>query len=217
MAGARGSDDGAHGPGPRGAVEHAAAALRAGGVVLLPTETFYGLCASIESADALSRLAALKRRSEAKAMPIICADEAQALALWSAPIPELARLLMARFWPGPLTIVLPPARALGPLLASPLGVGVRVSASPIAREVAALAGPFVASSANLAGQPEVSSVEALAPELRALADHLLDGGPTPGGAPSTVVALAGGALRILRAGALAPSLIEEVASRHVRG
>ncbi|MGA8892568.1 MAG: Sua5/YciO/YrdC/YwlC family protein, partial [Anaeromyxobacteraceae bacterium] len=103
-------------------VEVAAAALRAGELVVYPTETFYGLGALATLPAALERLTAAKLRPEGKPLPLVAADPAAAFALW-ARAPDEARRLAARFWPGPLTLVAPAAAGLPRSLVQDGGVG----------------------------------------------------------------------------------------------
>lgn len=182
----------------------AAAVLRAGGLVAYPTETFYGLGALAARPEALARLATAKLRPEGKALPLLAGDLAQVEAV--AVLDEaLARRLAARLWPGPVTLLLPARPGLAPeLLGADGTVAVRVPGLALARELAlAAGGALVATSANLSGAPPPTEATALAPELVARIDLVLDGGPTPGGRPSTIVAVAGGAPRLVRPGAAA--------------
>ncbi len=184
-------------------VEEAAAVLRSGGLVAYPTETFYGLGALASCAPALARLAAAKLRPEGKPLPLLAATPEAAFALASA-VPPLALRLAGRFWPGPLTLVLPAAAGLAREITAGLGtVGVRVPGSEVARELSRLAGgPLISTSANLSGGPPPARAADLAPALRARLDGILDAGPTPGGLPSTLVDVSGSALRLVRAGAV---------------
>lgn len=180
----------------------AAAALRQGALVVYPTETFYGLGALATLPEAIARLGDAKLRPAGKPLPLVAADSTAAFALW-AGVPEEARLLAERFWPGPLTLVVAAATGLPGALTLGGEVGVRVPGSEVARELARLAGgPLVSTSANPSGGPAPDSVEALAPELLARVDLVLDAGRTPRGLPSTVVRVAAGDLRLLRAGAV---------------
>ncbi|BDG01704.1 L-threonylcarbamoyladenylate synthase [Anaeromyxobacter oryzae] len=183
-------------------VAEAAAVLRAGGIVVYPTETFYGLGALSSAGDALDRLARAKLRPEGKPLPLLAADRAQVLAV--ATLEGAAARLADRFWPGPLTLVLPARPGLHPAItAGGATIGIRVPGSELARALAAAAGaPLVSTSANLSGGPPPDRVEALDPALRARVDHVLDAGPTPGGLASTVVLVEGEALRLVRAGAV---------------
>jgi L-threonylcarbamoyladenylate synthase len=183
-------------------VEVAAAALRAGSLVVYPTETFYGLGALATLPAALERLSAAKLRPEGKPLPLVAADPGAAFALW-AEVPEEALRLAARFWPGPLTLVARAAAGLPASLVQDGAVGVRVPGSSLARALARLAGgPVVSTSANPSGGPPPASPGALDPDLLSRVDLVLDGGPTPGGAPSTVVRLGDGSPVLVREGAV---------------
>ena len=195
-------------------VEEAAALLRRGGIIAYPTETFYGLGALATHAEALARLAAAKLRVHGKPLPLIAADLQQVLTV--ADLSDVvARRLAARFWPGPLTLVVPAATALDPAITggSPT-VGIRVPGCAIARELAsASGGAIVSTSANLSGEPPPTSAGELAGGLLARIDGVLDGGTTPGGLPSTVVAVRDGVVRLLREGAIAWTSVALAAGR----
>jgi L-threonylcarbamoyladenylate synthase len=193
------------------ALEEAAAVLRRGGIVAYPTETFYGLGALAARPDALARLAAAKLRPAGKPLPLIAADEAQVTAVASLADP-VARALAARFWPGPLTLVLPASRDLDPILTGGgATVGIRIPGDDVARALARHAGgALVSTSANLAGERPVTVPAELSPEILACIDGIADGRPTPGGLPSTVVAVEEGRIRLVREGAIAWRELEEV-------
>ncbi len=207
-------------------LEAAARCLRRGGVVIFPTETFYGLGCLAADAAAVGRIYQLKRRPVQRPLPLLAADAAQAgsvVRLEAAP-PEL----IAGFWPGPLTLLLPARSGLPePLLSAGGKAAVRVSPHPLAARLAQLAGGVLtASSANLSGRPPARTLEELDPELlSALAESGDAGGLLPalneaerpaGGEPSTLAeplpgflpeSSAGGGgggarLRLLRVGAV---------------
>jgi L-threonylcarbamoyladenylate synthase len=180
----------------------AAAVLREGGICVYPTETFYGLGALVTRPEAIARLGAAKLRPEGKPLPLVAADTAGAFALWARVPPEAVRLA-DRFWPGPLTLAAPAAAGIHRDVAAGGTVAVRVPGSPLARELCRLAGgPLISTSANLSGGAPPCRVEDLDPALVSRVDAVLDGGPTPGGEPSTVVALGDGPPRLVRAGAV---------------
>ncbi|HEX9402492.1 MAG TPA: L-threonylcarbamoyladenylate synthase [Anaeromyxobacter sp.] len=183
-------------------VREAAAALRRGGIVAYPTETFYGLGALARDAAAVERLARAKGRPDGKPLPLVAADRAAVELV--AVVDGVAARLADRFWPGPLTLVLPARPGLpAPVTAGTGTVGIRVPGGEVARALSREAGgAIVSTSANLGGAPPPDRAEALAPELRARLDHVLDAGPAPGGLPSTVVVVEGGTLRLVRAGAV---------------
>lgn len=183
-------------------VRAVAEVLRGGGIVAYPTETFYGLGALARDASAVARLAGAKGRPDGKPLPLVAADRAQAEEV--AELDDAAVRLAEAFWPGPLTLVLPARGGLPPEITAGTGtVGIRVSGSEVARALARAAGAaLVSTSANPAGGPPPMRAEDLEPGLRARLDTVLDAGPTPGGLPSTVVAVERGAVRLLRPGAV---------------
>ena len=193
-------------------VASAAAILRAGGVVAYPTETFYGLGALASREDALRRLAAAKLRPEGKPLPLLAADVAQVELVASLDDP-LARQFAERFWPGPLTLVVPARPALSALVTGgDATVAIRVPGNEVARALARESGgPIVSTSANLSGEPPPTRVEDLSPELVTRLDGVVDGGSTPGGHPSTMVLVADGRLRLVRPGAVPWAEVEAAA------
>ncbi|HET7826853.1 MAG TPA: L-threonylcarbamoyladenylate synthase [Anaeromyxobacter sp.] len=187
-------------PAMQARVDSVAEVLRRGGVVAYPTETFYGLGALVRDAAAVRRLAGLKGRPDGKPLPLVAGDRAQVDAV--ALLDSAADRLAAAFWPGPLTLVVPARAGLPPELGAGTGtIGVRISGSEIARALALAAGAaLVSTSANPAGAPPPARPEDLDPALRARLDAVLDGGPAPGGAPSTVVEVNAGVARLVRQG-----------------
>ncbi len=198
-------------PSGQRAIAAAAAALARGELVAFPTETFYGLAANALDAGAVDRLCAIKGRTPTKAIPCIIGDRSQAARL-CADWPPLAEQLAARFWPGPLTLVLP-ARAELPAPLRPEGfVGLRLSSHPWARALAvALGAPITSTSANPAGGPEVTRSADLDANLAQQLGYVLDGGSTPGGLGSTVVRIENGQLSCLRRGPVSFEAIEATA------
>lgn len=195
----------------------AAAILAAGGIVAFPTETFFGLAADSTTPHALERLARIKGRPESKPFPLIVGDAGQFTRFFSPLAVDQAatELLRARFWPGPLSLVVPArpdleGAGLAPRLLDADGRGcVRVSGHPVARELAlALGRPITATSANRAGEPPVVSLNGLDAGLLAEIDAVLDLPPGPaGGLPSTLVRpepaeVAPLRIRMLRVGAI---------------
>lgn len=165
--------------------------LTRGGVVAFPTETFYGLAADVASLQGCEKVFAIKGRDSSKALPWIVADVEQLLDV--ALLSDAALRLARRFWPGPLTLVVP--RKGGGTVAA------RVSGLPLARALAARLGrPITATSANAASEPPAETADALASLVGV--DLLLDGGPAPGGPPSTIVDVTGERATLVRAGAV---------------
>jgi L-threonylcarbamoyladenylate synthase len=193
-------DPAAPGPAP---VAEAAALIRTGGLVAFPTETFYGLGAHALDADAVARVFRAKGRPADKPLLVLVDSPATASAL-VAEVPAAARRLIARYWPGPLTLVLPARPGLPVALTAGTGtVGVRVPGHPVALAlVRAAAVPVTAPSANPHGEPSPRTAAEVLAGLGDRIDLVLDGGPTAGGLPSTLVDLTGPRPRILRAGAV---------------
>jgi L-threonylcarbamoyladenylate synthase len=184
-------------------IDACAALLRQGGVVAYPTETFYGLGALASRGDALERLARAKLRPDGKPLPLLAADLAQ-VAEVAVLGGDAALRLAGALWPGPLTLVLPARPGLSPLVtAGDATVAIRIPGSAVARRLAAAAGgALVSTSANLSGEPPPLRPHDLSQALVARIDAVLDGGPAPGGLPSTIVAFDGEAVRLVRAGAV---------------
>jgi L-threonylcarbamoyladenylate synthase len=184
------------------AIAEAADVLRRGGVVAYPTDTLYGLAVDPRRDEAVERLFALKGRDAGAAIALIAADVSQAEG--AGRFGPVERRLAAAFWPGPLTIVVPAAAALSPLL-SPRGtIGVRVPAHAVARALASALGECVtATSANRSGAVAPVTAADVSEAFAGGVDLLLDAGPAPGGAPSTIVEVIGSHLTLHRAGAIA--------------
>jgi L-threonylcarbamoyladenylate synthase len=191
----------------------AAGLLRGGGLVAFPTETVYGLGVDPFQPAAVERLFVAKGRPEEKGL-IFHLGEITEVEELAAEVPAAARALLARFFPGPLTLVLP-ARERVPLAArgGRSTLAVRMPDHPVALALArAFGGPIAAPSANLSGAPPPRTAEEVALALGDRIDALVDAGPTPGGVPSTLVDLSVVRPRILREGAIASERILQVLS-----
>jgi L-threonylcarbamoyladenylate synthase len=187
----------------RASIVHAA--IMRGEVIAYPTETFYGLGADPRNAAAIERIYAIKGRRAGEALPLI-AQELDVLIELGAPLPHIARMLAETFWPGPLTLVLPIASGRFPdvLTAGGSTIAVRVPDHPVARAIAAIAGGLITStSANRSGQPPASAADDVHTALGDDIAVLVDGGATPGGAPSTIVDVTSETPRLVRAGVVA--------------
>ncbi|HEX7138589.1 MAG TPA: L-threonylcarbamoyladenylate synthase [Vicinamibacterales bacterium] len=185
------------------AIQEAATWIRTGGVVAIPTDTLYGLAVNPFDAVAVARLFAAKGRPEDRALPLIAADAAQVMTHIS-PLTATAARLARRFWPGPLTLLLPAPAALAHDVSAGTGrVGVRVPADHIACAVAAAVGtPVTATSANVSGELPTSDPDVVERTLGRVVDFLLDTGRTAGGAPSTIVDVTADPPTLIRAGAI---------------
>ncbi|HET8945924.1 MAG TPA: L-threonylcarbamoyladenylate synthase [Candidatus Polarisedimenticolia bacterium] len=196
-------------------LEAAAAVLRAGGLVAYPTETFYALGADALEAAAVEKVFSAKGRPGAMPLPVIVGDPGDLLRV-AAQVPDGARALIAVFWPGPLTLVLPAAALPERLLGGGRTIGVRLSPHPVARGLArALGGPIVATSANRSGQPAPGSAGDVAGHLKDGVDLVLDGGRTHGGSPSTIVDLSVDPPRLVRAGPISSLAVEAALGRRL--
>lgn len=186
-------------------VREAAETLRRGGLVAFPTETFYGLGALGLDGPAVGRLLAAKGRPDGK--PILLLVDSVAMAeRVAAHIGPTARALMARHWPGALTLVLQAQACVpGEVTAGTGTVGVRMSPHPVARAlVGAVGTPVTAPSANRSGEPAPAVAGDVLVQLEGRIDLVLDGGATPGGPPSTVLDVTVEPPRVLRHGAVRP-------------
>ena len=180
-------------------VRQAAGMIRRGLIVAYPTDTLYGLAVDPRNAVAVRRLFDLKGRAETSALTLIAADLAQVRE--AGAMTAAGERLAERWWPGPLTVVLDAAPVLAAeTLAGGRTVGIRIPRHPVAVALAREAGfPVTATSANRSGAPAVSTAEAAAEALPDV-DAILDAGPAPGGAPSTIVNATGPEVTLVRAG-----------------
>ena len=186
--------------------------LRAGGAVAIATETFFGLCADARRASAVEGVFGLKGREETKACALLVPD----LESWGTvvrDVPPIALRLAQRFWPGPLTIALPAAESLHPLLKYRGKTAVRVPGASMALElVRAFGGPLTATSANPSGAPSPLSDEDVRAYFAGRGNLLVLSGKAPGGMPSTVIEIVDGAWQMVRAGAVPASVIDEASA-----
>ncbi|HEY2774608.1 MAG TPA: L-threonylcarbamoyladenylate synthase [Candidatus Binatia bacterium] len=196
------------------AIAHAAATLRKGGVVAIPTDTLYGLAVDPWNPAAVARIFTLKGRDTDRALPLIAADIRQ-VRQWIGEMDATATRLAERFWPGPLTLVMHAPRALAPeVTAGGSTIGIRVPSHAVARALSATFDrPITATSANLSGQPATDDPDDVADRLSNGVDVLLDSGTTPGGPASTIVDVTHVDVRLIRAGAVAWEDVRACAQR----
>ena len=187
----------------RGAIERAAAAIRAGDIVAIPTDTVYGLAGNPFDAGAVQRIVRLKGRSGGKPI-LLLVDSLRQVEMLAAELPESYRRLADRFWPGPLTMILRAASSVPPWITAGAGtVAVRLPASIAVRELARAARvPLTGTSANRSGQPAALTARQVLEHFSVELALILDAGPAPSRAPSTLVDLTGEP-RIVREGAIA--------------
>lgn len=189
-------------------IAHALAVLNAGGLVAFPTDTVYGVGALAFDGTAIESIYLAKDRPVEKAIPILISD-AKELEKVAMDIPEAAHRLAARFWPGPLTILVPKRSDLPKAVSATTTVGVRVPDHETARALLRAAGPMAVTSANISGAQSPVSAEQVYEQLSGRIPLIIDGGQTPGGVPSTLVDCTIPELKILREG---PISLEELRS-----
>lgn len=186
-------------PLPAAAVLAAVRALEQAQPIGIPTDTVYGLAVDPFRAGATDRIFAAKRRPRDVSLPVLVSGVDQALSLATA-VPGRALELMARYWPGPLTIVIPARAGLGADLGEDeLTVGVRSPDHPVPLALCAAVGPLATTSANRHGDPPMTTAQELADAFGDGVPVVLDGGVCAG-SPSTVVDCTGRELKLLREG-----------------
>ncbi len=189
------------------AVLRALGVLKSGGLVAFPTDTVYGVGSLVFDGKAVEAIYLAKDRPIEKAIPVLLGD-ADDLAKVASEVPTMARRLAIRFWPGPLTLVVPKRLTLPEPVSATDTVGVRVPDHPFARTLLLAAGPMAVTSANISGQASPSTAEEVLSQLGGRIELILDGGRTLGGKPSTVVDCSGREPVILRAGPITLMEIE---------
>lgn len=198
--------------------DDAVATLLEGKVVAAATETFFGLLADARREDAISRVFSLKGRAAAKGSALLV-PSFEAWKELVVEIPEQAECLARAFWPGPLTIALPARPGLDPRLVVDGTVAVRLpSPSPAASIVTVFGAPVTATSANRTGEPPFTKhedVEEAFSEERARGELVVVPGEAPGGAPSTLIAVEGNRIRLVREGAISAKAIEQIVNTHL--
>lgn len=179
----------------------AAELLYAGQLVAFPTDTVYGVGAPAFNAASVATIYIAKQRPPEKAIPVLIADVAD-LPRITADVPNLAHELIARFWPGGLTLVLPKRLNVPEIVSADMTVAVRIPDSDLARALMRLTGPLAATSANRSGQASPITASDVMTQLGGRIAAVLDGGPCPGGVPSTVVDCVSSPPRVVREGAV---------------
>jgi L-threonylcarbamoyladenylate synthase len=185
-------------------------ALRAGGVVALPTDTVYGIAVALSTRGGIERLFAAKRRPPDRGIMLLLHDTAQAPQ--AGLMTPAATALATALWPGGLSVVVPQRSDVpwpAVLTGGAATIGLRVPDHDAPRAIARGIGPLPTTSANVTGLPEAGDAEAILEQLGDAVDLVLDGGPAHGGPASTVVDCSGALPRILRVGAVP---VEDVAA-----
>jgi L-threonylcarbamoyladenylate synthase len=181
--------------------------LQRGDLVAFPTDTVYGLGALAFNAQAIERLYIAKDRPSEKAIAVLVGDT-DALYLITSQMNDLALRLARRFWPGPLTLVVPRQPSLPENISSRFTIGVRMPDHPVALDLLRQVGPLAVTSANLSGKASACTAQEVYNQLAGRIPLILDGGLTPGGTASTVVDCTGDRPVILRPGPITAADVE---------
>jgi len=193
-------------------VSAAALAVQRGQLVVLPTDTVYGVGADAFSPEAVRSLLAAKGRGREMPPPVLV-SAATTLDALAVGVPSYARALVQELWPGPLTLVCRQQSSLQWDLGDTRGtVAVRMPDHEVALELLSRTGPLAVSSANRSGLPAATDADAAEEMLGEKIAVLLDGGPTPGDLPSTIVDVTGDVGRVLRLGAVPLDRLNEIVS-----
>jgi Sua5/YciO/YrdC/YwlC family protein len=175
--------------------------LLSGGLVAFPTDTVYGVGCLAFHQQAIESIYIAKDRPMEKAIPVLIGDSTDIIQV-AEEIPIFAMRLIARFWPGPLTVLVPKKSTLPEAISATPTVGVRVPDHEIARALLRLAGPMAVTSANISGRPSPTTAAQVSSQLNGRIAMIIDGGVTRGGIPSTLVDCTGDEIQILREGPL---------------
>lgn len=203
--------DGTVEDGPGQAVAAVADAVRRGELVVIPTDTVYGVGCDAFDADAVGDLLDAKGRGRGVPPPVLIPNK-RTLDGLATGVPKYVRRLVGEFWPGPLTVVLRAQTTLMWDLGDTNGtVAVRMPASELALAVLAITGPMAVTSANRHGRPAATTASEAQRELGDAVSVYLDGGPTEHGVASTIVDCSGSEMVVLREGALDEDTLRRVA------
>ncbi|SRR6266498_1821689 len=181
------------------AILNALEVLLSGGLVAFPTDTVYGVGCLAFHQQAIESIYVAKDRPIEKAIPVLIGDNEDLIKV-AEQIPIFAMKLIARFWPGPLTVLVPKKPTLPEAISAIPTVGVRVPDHDIARALLRLTGPMAVTSANISGQQSPTTAQQVFAQLGGRIAMIIDGGETPGGVPSTLVDCTGDEIQILREG-----------------
>jgi L-threonylcarbamoyladenylate synthase len=191
-------------------IANAALAVQRGQLVVLPTDTVYGIGADAFDAEAVNRLLAAKGRGREMPPPVLVSAPTTLDAL-AVGIPSYARALVTELWPGPLTLVCRQQPSLQWDLGDTRGtVAVRMPDHEVALELLSRTGPLAVSSANRTGMPAATDADRAQQMLGSQVAVIIDGGPTPGSEPSTIVDVTGPVGRVLRLGAVSLERLNEI-------
>ena len=183
--------------------------LNKDGTVAFPTDTVYGLGAMVFQPKAIERLFQIKERDHSLSIPVLLGQTEDIEIVTDNPGQAVYRLA-GRFWPGPLTLVIPRRSIIPKQIGPTPTIGIRIPNHPVALTLLQKTGPLAVTSANLSGGKNAYTAEEVLKQLEGRVDLVLDGGMTPGSVPSTVVQMTGADIRILRAGPISEGEIRGV-------
>jgi L-threonylcarbamoyladenylate synthase len=190
-----------------GALDHAADVLQHGGLVAFPTDTVYGLASLPFTGEYVEGLFSAKGRNNTRAIAILIGEYSD-LDRIVEQFDDKSSRLAHRFWPGPLTLVVPKHSGLPEELSPDSTIGVRMPDNPVALALLRKVGPLAVTSANISGQDNANTAEEVNHQLNGRVHLILDGGRTLGGIPSTVVNCTSASLVVLREGPISLEAIE---------
>jgi len=182
--------------------------LKSGGLIAFPTDTVYGVGSLAFNGKAVESIYAAKDRPVEKAIPILIGDTDD-LTKVASSVPDMAKKIASRFWPGPLTLIVPKLPTLPEAISATDTVAVRVPNHQVARTLLRAAGPMAVTSANISGKPSPSTADEVSAQLGSRIALIIDGGRTPSGVPSTLVDCTGTKPFVLREG---PISLQELLS-----
>lgn len=185
-------------------IQYAVKVLQNGGIIAFPTDTVYGLGALAFNNNAIESIYTAKDRPIEKAIPILIAD-INDLEMVTEDVPVMARIFASRFWPGPLTCIVPKKQTLPLAVSATPTIAVRIPNHADARALLRATGPMAVTSANISGQASPSTAQDVYEQLNGRIPLILDGGKTPGGVPSTLVDCTGEKPVVLREGPISPA------------
>lgn len=198
-------------------VDRAIEILKSGGVVVYPTDTVYGLGCNALNSESVERIYRVKQRPSHQPLPVLLADVPQ-LDVVAQSVPEIARFLMSRFWPGGLTLVLPKTASLPDIVTAGSGkVAVRIPSHVVPLTIIrGLAAPIIGTSANISDRPSPVAPEEVEQQLGDQVDLIIDAGRCPGGIESTVVDVTLETPVVLRAGIIPEGEIKRACQEYAR-
>jgi L-threonylcarbamoyladenylate synthase len=199
-------------------VDRAIEILKAGGIVAFPTDTVYGLGGDAFNGEVAERIYRVKQRPRSLPLPVLLADLTQVTAV-VGPVPEIARFLMKRFWPGGLTLVLPKGASLPEIISAggdKVAIRIPNHVVPLAL-IHGLGAPIIGTSANISDKPSPVTAQEVEQQLGSQIDLIVDMGRCPGGLESTVVDVTGETPVILRQGIIPEDEIKRACQEYAPG